>query len=251
MILGDNKYSIRKDEQELGPYSASKIITKLQRAEMPFDVQVFDVDSSLWVALSRHEVLGPAVTEALRDTNEIRKNPDSIFGHWHIADGHTRFGPFSLLQMIQFLQQKRLGYEDLVYHRLGQTWLKVAATNTFKDSNVKALFNFPLLRPMFKLRQNTRVNYNNKVLVYDENAFYNGIAWSLSAQGVGIELEKNSPFKMGSRIQIHINRHVKHSAIQASCRVVSRHVTRNGERLGLAFDHKVDALREYIESLVP
>ena len=252
MIAGAfDSFIVRKGSQQLGPLSPKQILQQLKNSELGFDIQVFDKKSTHWGALARHDSLAGMISKELREAKNTRRESKSYFSNWFIADGANKYGPFTLLQMVQYLQMKRLSYEDLVYHPNYHVWRRVSDLTPFRLNNIKALFQFTQLRPMFIARQNPRVKYENRVLVYDENAFYNGATWSLSRRGIGVILDKNTPFKVGSELQLHINRRDEHGAVQMKCKVVSRQTEKKGERLGLIFRQEVDSINEYIETIVP
>ena len=242
---------MRKGETQLPAINSFEVLSSLQNHSLPCNVQVYQENES-WIRLPHHAVLGPLIEESLRNAQNEKNHPkSSIFMHWYVADGACKYGPFSLVQMVEYMQQRRVGYGDLVYHPNYFVWKRLSEMPPFADANVKALFDFADLSPAFTQRKYPRVKYDNSVLIFDNNAFYSGYAWSLSRKGLGVVVNKQTPFQLEDNLNIHIQSNDEHGAVKAKARVVSRHVKGGLEKFGLMFEQEIEALSEYIDRLIP
>ncbi len=176
---------------------------------------------------------------------------ESLFNHWYVKDGSRSFGPFSLIQMLEFYQQKRLHLDNLIRHSSFESWLELAKAHPFSEGALEALINNEPIKNVISRRRNPRIPYTNEVFLSSRAELYRGVTWSLSCQGLGLVTDGTTDIELDHKVNIIVNSNNEHGAVQVKGRVVNIRKETNYERVAVEFDDQNDFLKDFIQKRVP
>lgn len=230
--------------------SYADVLAMLSSGVLPFYSLASKAKANQWQGLLSFDDFGSFLANKLMLASN-GYSYDSLFNHWYIKDGSRSFGPFSLLQMLEFFHQKRLHFDNLVRHPSSDRWEAFAHCGPFEVKSLEALIACQPIKDLITRRQNPRIQYDNEVFVSAAAELYRGVTWSLSAKGLGMVTDQSTIIADGQRLNIIINSNHEHGAIQVKGRVVSLHKEINYERVAIEFDCENEMLNQYIDQRVP
>lgn len=252
-MKSDKKYNVRRLRERLGEITLDEMILCLQDG-LPicdFDVLVSPDENSepQWRPLSQAPEWHQAIAIMLSSSKARPGEEQSVFYNWKIEGASGKL--FSMVQLIQLLQQNKIQGAHRLSHPRFQQSHRAEDLLLFSDENIKALHGFPLLKPLFQARKNLRMDYSNRAQIHTASAVIKGQAWSLSEEGVGIELETPLSFRSGDVFQVYLMETSEHGEVQVPAKVVSCSKGYLSTRVGLHFEKEVPVISEYMASLTP
>ena len=106
----EKKCDIKHDGRLYREMRHLDITSMLSSGLISFNAEASPLDLDQWQPLLSYEDFGPYIADKLRLASN-GYSYDSLFNHWYIKGEESNFGPFSLLEMLEFLQQDRIGLE--------------------------------------------------------------------------------------------------------------------------------------------
>ncbi len=233
-----------------GGQSYQDILGMLSSGALPFNSLASPVGLNQWTDLMAFQDFGQFLASKLMLASTGYSH-DSLFNHWYIKDGERSFGPFSMLQMLEFYQQKRLHLNNLVRHPSSETWSLFTETGPFAEQSLEKLLATPELKAIYGRRKLPRVSYDNEVFLSAAGELYRGISWSLSCKGLGLVTDQSTIIELGHRVNIIINANHEHGAVQVKGKVVNLKKETNYERVAIEFDQENEFLNQFVAQRVP
>lgn len=245
-----NICDVKMGHTQYGGQSFQEILGMLSSGVLPFNSLASDVGKNQWQDLLSYNDFGHFLAGKLMLASN-GYSYDSLFNHWYVKDGDRSFGPFSLLQMLEFFHQKRLHLDNLVRHPSSEKWEPLSRCGPFEVKSLEKLLNCPQLKGIFGRRQLPRIPYDNEVFISASAELYRGVTWSLSAKGLGVVTDKSTIINLGQRVNIIINANHEHGAVQVKGKVVNLKKEINYERVAVEFDEENEFLNQFIDQRVP
>ena len=230
--------------------SYNDILSMLSSGVLSFDSLASEVDKNQWSDLLKFNDLAPYLTSKLMLASNGYSH-ESLFNHWYVKDGERSFGPFSLLQMLEFFQQQRLHLDSLVRHSSGEGWSVFSDSGPFATKSLKQLLSCAEIKKIITRRKQPRIRYDNEVFLSAAAELYRGITWSLSSQGLGLVTDQSTQLNLNNRVNIIINSNNEHGAVQVKGRVVNIKKEINYERVAIELDEENEFLNQFIDQRIP
>jgi hypothetical protein len=226
------------------------ILSLLSDGTLTFLAQAADAGTKEWVNLLQYNDFGQYTVNKLMLVANTHSH-ESFFNHWHIKDGERSFGPFSFLQMLEFIEQKRLHLDNLIRHPRFSQWEPVALTTLFSEESLRELMSCEPLHRIVCRRKTPRVQYDNEAFLSASGELYRGVTWSLSVKGMGIVTDQTTKLEEGNRVNIIINSNNDHGSVQVKGVVVNLRDEVNYQRVAIEFDQENEFLNQYLEKRIP
>jgi hypothetical protein len=226
-------YLSRKGEQ-VGPWSAEDILTKLESRELSWTDYLFDDASKEWVLLMDHKDFTEAfkswvqpgpISESrpqLQPAPVPAKNTKSD-KDWFVLKDSNKHGPFNFLELVRMLQEKRLYEYDFVWSASLPQWQRVAEAEAFQADKIKALQESDEkdVQDVFFRRRYARVSYGASLLVHDSRSVWKGQGLELSPGGAGIVVV-GADLHPGQTLFLHFKAGDGVPPFNAICSIVSK-----------------------------
>ena len=245
----ENIYSVRRASEKMGQLTEQEILQLLKDGEIFYEIEIKEDQTEDWKPLALVPKLNQKVAIALSSASNNREAGYSTLSNWTLA--RTGKGPFSFLQIVQFLQQQKISHDEWLIHPRISSPSRVRDLSIFSDLNIESLFEFPLLKPLFENRKNTRVEYENRAFVYGGEDFFTGSTLSLSRLGLGLQLDTSQDFGTGEALNVHLQASKILPALEVPCRIVYSAKETLTSRLGLVFEQEIPEIRDYFAALLP
>lgn len=227
-----------------------EILSMLSSGVLPFNSLASQVGQNLWTDLIQYSDFGFFLANKLM----LAANGysyDSLFNHWYIKDGDRSFGPFSLIQMLEFFYQKRLHLDNLVRHPSFEKWETFGKSGPFEVESLDKLIHCVPIQQIIGRRKNPRIQYDNEAFISTSAELYRGVTWSLSAKGLGLVTDQATIMELDQRVNIIINSNNEHGAVQVKGKIVNLKKEVNYERVAIEFDQENEFLNQYIDQRIP
>lgn len=233
-----------------GEQSYNQLLTMLSSGVVPFNAKLALSGSDHWVDLLTYEDFPLYLVGKLMLASN-GYSYDSLFNHWYIKDGERSFGPFSLLQMLEFFQQNRVRLDHLVRHSSAKGWEPFGKNGPFMVESLEKLMSCEEIKSIISRRRHPRIPYTNEVFVSSRAELYRGVTWSLSSRGLGLVTDESTRIELGHRVNIIVNSNNEHGSVQIKGQVVNIKKEVNYERVAVEFDVENEFLNNFIEQRIP
>lgn len=228
----------------------AEIIMMLSRGEVHFAGQLRSLRGSHWVPMLSFENFADFAVHKLMIAASGRSH-HSFFNHWYLQSMETHLGPFSILQVLEFVQQKRLSPHQLVRHPNMDEWMALSLAPLFKEGGLEELLNCGAVQNIIGRRKHPRISYDNEVFISSKGSLYRGVSWSLSSGGVGVVTDDSTLMDMHDSVNVIINSNNHHGSVQMKGRVVDLKKEMNCEKVALKFDNQNEFLNQFLQTRVP
>ncbi len=226
------------------------VLHNLSKGNFDFNAEVRNTTEETWHPLLENQVVTESIMRQLMlATHSLSKS--SLFNDWHLKDSKVNLGPFSLVQMLEFYQQKRIHIESLVNHPLIEGWRTLGQCKPFTEASLGPLLSCKPLKQIISRRRTPRISFNSEVFISNQGDLYRGVSWSLSEGGLGVLTDKTTMILPGEKVNVIINGNGEHSAIQVKGHIVSLQKEQNYDRLALEFEKTSSQLNDYISLRLP
>ena len=241
---------LKMGRTKYGEKTYLEVLGMLSSGVVPFNSFLSEPGKDQWTELLKYN----AFSEYLVGKLMLAANGysyDSLFNHWYIKDGQRSFGPFSLIQMLEFYQQNRIHLDNLIRHSTYNQWEAFGQSGPFSQESLEKLIANPDIKNIITRRKHPRINYTNEVFISSRAELYRGVTWSLSSLGLGLVTDQATLLEQNHRVNIIVNSNNDHGAVQVKGRVVNVKKETNYERVAIQFDEANDFLDQYIQRRVP
>ena len=246
----EKKCDLRSGRTEYLSTTYDEIVTMLSSGVITFYSEVRSGEGASWVSLLSFQDFPKYIGHKLRIATAKRTH-DSLFTHWYLKDGERRFGPFSVLQILEFFCQSRIDLDQLVRHPSFSHWEALGTSSLFEVRSLGELLACETIRSLVSRRKQPRIEYDNEVFVSVRAELLQGVCYSLSSGGLGVLISDEALIKMGDLVNVIINANSDHGAVQVKGRVVSLRKEMNKVRLALEFENENQFLNLYISQRIP
>lgn len=226
------------------------IVAMLSSGMIHFGSEASELSLAQWTPLLKFNDFSKFISHKLLIASNSHSY-DSLFNHWYIKDGSRHFGPFSLLQMLEFFHQDRLELENLVRHPSFSNWEKFGESGPFELKSLEQLLSSEELKEVITRRKHPRIKYDNEVFISAQGDLYRGVSWSLSTGGLGIVTDESTAMKLNDRVNVIINSNNDHGSVQVKGKIVNLKKEMNCERIALEFENENEFLNNFIHQRVP
>lgn len=226
------------------------ILKLLSSGDIDFSAVASIQDRKRYKPIMMYPDFSPFITKKLMLASNGYSH-DSLFNHWYVKEENMSYGPFSLLQMLEFYYRKRVLLHHPVRHATFETWCEFNQAGPFMEESRKALLASEEIKEVVARRQQPRIRYENEVFLSGGGSLYRGIAWSLSTGGMGLVTDEATDMNFDSQVNLIINSNNEHGSIQIKGRVVNIKKEVNYERIALEFATENELLNEYIGRRIP
>lgn len=245
-----NLCDVKMGHTQFGGQTYQDILGMLSSGVITFNSLASEVGQNQWVDLITYKDFGTFLANKLMLASN-GYSYDSLFNHWYVKDGERSYGPFSLIQMLEFYHQNRLHLENLIRHPSSELWTALGDTGPFEAKSLEKLLSSPDLKSIIERRKTPRIPYDNEVFISAAAELYRGVTWSLSAKGVGLVTDQSTVIGLGQKVNIIINANHEHGAVQVKGTVVNLKKEVNYERVAVEFDQENEFLNQFIDQRVP
>lgn len=129
---------------------------------------------------------------------------------WYIVRNEKKYGPYSIDEMIQLRQQRKLFEYDLVWKQGLRQWKPLIQTEEFSAQSMIERSLRAETCDVFNRRQWPRVKKEVSILVHNDKNLWPAKTLNISVGGALVEL--NSPFlHPDDKIHLHFQNKEKHS----------------------------------------
>lgn len=141
---------------------------------------------------------------------------------WYILRQDSQYGPYSYLEVIRLLQDRKVREYDYVYNQKLTTWKKISELEQFSPSKMTELrqSSWSELRAIFFRRKHARINMRGHLILHDGKKVFKALLKEISAGGASFELSQMN-ISVGQELSFHFKPSVEVPAFNAVVEVVS------------------------------
>lgn len=226
------------------------VMAKLSSGILAFHSEACVPGSENWVALMQFPDFCPFIASKLK-LAATGLTTESLFNNWFVKDRQSSLGPFSLLQMLEFHNQKRIRLGTMIHHSTMQDWEAFGTLNPFDAKSLASMLAQPEIIDLITRRKHPRIRYSNEVFLSTHGDLYRGVTFSLSHGGLGVLTDVITNIELNDRVNVMINSNTDHGSVQVKGRIVNLKKEQNFERLALEFDGQNEFLTQFLENRIP
>lgn len=242
-------FDIRCDERVWSRQSITQVLDLLSRGMIHFSSVTLDVQKQPTPLFD-----DPAVADLILRQLFLAGasgETNSVFSNWLVKGEKGDYGPFSLLQILEFYKQKRISEHSLLYHSLLTDWQAMGEIDILQTKSLLALLNHSYYKDRIGRRAHPRIAYNNEVFLSSAGELYRGVCVTVSEGGVGIVTDQLTQMQVGNQVNLIINSNAEHATIQLKGTVVSVVKSMNFEKVAIQFNEVHPDLKNYIDQKLP
>lgn len=261
-VVMQRQYFLSRNGSHVGPYTFDDVLKRLSDREHTWTDYVYDDVLQDWIVLMEH----PQFTERFNQgwarpaARPIPSSQSASSGEenshrekaWFLLKDENNYGPFSVLDIVQMLQEKSLYEFDWVWKHGMRAWKRLAEVDEFKPENIRSLRDSKLddVSEVFFRRRYARVQYGCTLIVHNNKRIFRGKSLEISEGGAGIIVEHND-FEPGQSLYLHFQPGNGVPPFNAVCSVVSKKwVSEDNQnpsvKYGVKFTSLSQAVRESI-----
>ncbi len=246
----ENKVDIKVGSSQFNKQTYFDVLSMLSSGAIPFTALASSLGGKDWMKLLSIDSFPQFLVNNLMIASK-GYSYDSLFNHWYIKGRESSYGPFSLIQLLEFYHQNRLHSQDFIRHSSFSSWLKLEHSSPFKDGGLATLLECKEIAQVISRRRHPRISYTNEVFVSTRAELYRGVTWSLSNSGLGLVTDESTSMELNHRVNIIVNSNNEHGAVQVKGQVVNIKKETNYERVAIEFDQENPFLTDFILKRVP
>lgn len=263
------QFFLSKNGSHVGPFSFDDVLKKLHSEDHHWMDYVYDDTAQDWIMLMEHpqftdkfnegharpsaKPIAPQPTKVtdLRPENRLREK------EWFLLKEGNNYGPFSVLDLVQMLQEKTLYEFDYVWHHGMSAWKRVAEVAEFAPAKIRDMKYSPDadVSEIFFRRRHARAQYGCSLIVHNSKAVFKGRSLELSEGGAGIIID-NPNLQPGQTVYLHFQPGDGVPPFNAVCTVVAKAWVKDSPesvppvKYGVKFTSISQAVRESIRSFI-
>ncbi len=251
------KFIVHHQGSQLGPWTQEEILKKINAKELDWIDYIYDEQKKDWVLMLEHpefsgtfhswkKPAAPAPVEAPEPKNKKTEQ------EWFILRDENKFGPFSYLELVKMLQEKKLFEFDFVWNRSKMdSWRRVADVADFSPEKIESLRSSASadVKDIFFRRRHARAKYGASLLIHNNKEVWRAQSIELSAGGAAILLE-GTDLQVGQTLFLHFKAGDGVPPFNATCTVASKQGGKGKEhRYGLKFTNISQSVQQAIQKL--
>ncbi len=250
------KYIIHRSGVEKSPCSYSEVLADLEKKDLDWTDYVYDESQKDWVFLMDH----PDFNERFKSLKPQGK-PTSISSErqtepveteWYILRNENKYGPFSYLEILKMLQERKVFEFDFVWSRPQMnSWQRISELPDFQPEKIRdtKLAGGAMLSDIFYRRRHARAKFGASVLVHNSKEVWRGNSIEISAGGAGLILDTDR-LQIGLSVFLHFKAGDGVPPFNAVCSIVSKQDLKDGKyRYGVKFNSISQSVQQAIKKL--
>lgn len=259
------QFFLSKNGSHVGPFGFDQILRKLEAQEHHWMDYVYCDNAKDWIMLMEHPqftekfnagIARPSskpIIAAAGKSPDLRAENKYREKEWFLLKEGNNYGPFSLMDVVQMLQEKALFEYDYVWHAGMTAWKRVAEVSEFKAEKMREMKDSPDrdVSEVFFRRRHARTMYGCSLIVHDNKKVFRGHSLEISEGGAGI-LIQNQLLQPGHPVYLHFQPGDGVPPFNAVCSIVSKSWMPEGTsaeapiKYGVKFVSVSQAVRESI-----
>jgi hypothetical protein len=257
------RFFLSSNGVQVGPFPRETILKKIGDNEYKWTDYVYDEAKSDWVLLLDHPYFSSKLAanpSAFSKSLQAASTPSQQFRplkekEWYLLKEGNNHGPFSPLEIIRMLQEKKIFEYDFLYHTKLNSWRTLAEIADFSPENIrkhKESGDAEVAEVFFR-RRHVRAHYRTSLILHNNKKVFKGHALELSVGGAGIEM-KGDNLESGQTVFLHFQPGAEVPPFNATCEVVSKQLPRDSShakgwvRYGIKFVSLNQTVREVIKN---
>ncbi len=243
-------YVLSQKGQILGPLQKEDLLNSLKTSKVHWDDLVMvQQEPAQWIHLVEHREFKPYFYKWFvpGPSEDIQ-----LLGEWYILQKDKECGPFAYLDLIKFLQVKKIAPENLVWNKSFEVWKPIYECSEFSAPVIKSLMKTadPTISRTFFRRRYERIEYQSEIIVHQVKKTFKGESIEISPGGAGVWLD-TSDLESGQTVFLHFKAALTIPSFNAVCLVVNRDSIVQGQRLvryGMQFTSIMKSVQEAIQN---
>lgn len=167
---------------------------------------------------------------------------------WYMLRGENKYGPFSYLDLVKMLQEKKAFEYDFVWHSEMESWQRISEVADFHPDKIRALKDTPEVKQseVFFRRRHARALYAASILIHNNKDVWPGRSLEVSPGGAGVVLDTDS-IEIGMSLHLHFKAGDGVPPFNAACTVMSKAKVKDGFRYGFKFTSVSQSVQKAIK----
>lgn len=228
------QFYLAKNGAHVGPFSFEEVFVKINAAEYQWTDYVYDDTAQDWVMLMEHPDYSSTFSEGLaRPTTKTPKSSGKTMDvspekqlrqkAWYTLREGNNYGPFSMMDLLQMLQEKTLFEYDYIWNESMTTWTRLAEVPEFHHDRVRKLKDSGDVdvSEVFFRRRHARVAYGCSLIVHNHKTLFRGNSFEISEGGAGVMIE-NKSLEPGQSLYLHFQPGDGVPPFNAVCSIVNK-----------------------------
>lgn len=187
------------------------------------------------------------------DSDQMKMMP-SEKREWYYLQNQKAIGVFNELEMIRFVQTKKLQPTQLVWKPGMPSWAEYCRTPEFNSQSLRQIVNEfpPLLESVFSKRQSRRIPFQADFLLHGQEKIWTGQSFEIGTGGIGIHI-KGQGLSIGQTVQLHLLSIGQIQKLNVKAEIVSHLKDAKGvrpDRFGLKFTEIHSSDQQMLSQLV-
>jgi len=244
------KFVIHHQGNQRGPWELEEVLQKLESRALDWTDYVFDDSQKDWMMLLDHPVFSEHFKRWKQPTNKVQTPRPNEGNEWYILRADNKYGPFTQLEVIKMLQEKKLFEYDYVWNRSKmQSWYRISEVPEFQPDKIKALRekNGSNLTDIFYRRRHARAKYGASILLHNNKEVWKGQSLEVSSGGAGLLID-SAAIQVGQTLFLHFKAGDGVPPFNATCTIVSKQTTKGKEfRYGVKFTSISQTIQQAIK----
>ena len=263
-----NQFIVSKAGKNIGPFHFEEILLQLKNQDLDWMEYLYDESSKDWIMILQHPLFtekfnaawGRPGAQPIIIEPKGYKNPENKYKEkeWFILREKNNYGPYSILEVLQMLQQKSLFEFDYVWNQELPAWQRVAELHQFMSATIKNLKDSGdiSVSEIFFRRRHAWACYGCSLILHDNKNLYKGHSVEISVGGAGIVIP-SQVLQPGQTVFLHFQPGDGVPPFNALCHVVSKQFIKSSPvqpiegvtvKYGVRFTSISQNIRESIKS---
>jgi hypothetical protein len=244
------KFVVHHQGTQKGPIELKEILSLLDKKELEWTDYVYDESKKDWILLLDHLAFADHFKKWKQPEQKKAPVEASTESEWFILRDDNRYGPFSHLEIVKMLQEKKLFEFDFVWNRpVMSTWERIADLPDFKPDRIRAIKNDggEAVAEVFFRRRHARAQYGASILLHNNKELWRGHSMEVSSGGAGLVIESDE-VQVGQSLFLHFKAGDGVPPFNAVCTIVSKHAAKGKEfRYGVKFTTISQSIQQAIK----
>lgn len=219
------QYFVAISGAQKGPFSIEQIIHKLESRDLKPSDHIYDHTRAEWLMLSVFPETSEVCKRVMPTENvrSLNKKKELAQEEWFILKGDTKYGPFTLVDVVKMLQEKSLFEYDYVWKASMPSWKRIAEVPEYHPEHIKQLATTDdeEINQAFFRRRHKRAAYGASLIVHNNVRIWKGTSFEISQGGAGVVIE-HTTLAPGDTLYVHFKPGDGVPPFNAVCEIVSK-----------------------------
>ncbi|MEZ0390636.1 MAG: PilZ domain-containing protein [Pseudobdellovibrionaceae bacterium] len=244
------KYVIHHRGQQKGPLEIDEVLKCIEKKEVEWTDYVYDENKKDWILLLDHPTFHDYFRRWKQPTQKSQAPRPNEGAEWYVLRDDNKYGPFSFVEMVKMLQEKKLFEFDYAWNRTKMnSWYRISEIDDFQPEKIKALKDQDPgnMTDVFYRRRHARARYGASILLHNNKEVWRGMSLEVSAGGAGLVIESDE-IQVGQSLFLHFKAGDGVPPFNAVCTIVSKTPIKGLEhRYGIKFTSISQTIQQAIK----